>query len=304
MDPTAQSIWFAGDLGDPWVADIADSLSDLAPIHIEDHGDELPDRLFDAVDPARVLIMHRSRLTPADVSHLDGLRRTLGPERWPRIVLCVSPYVRYAELECCASFVDLILPEATARETLPRQLARMLGQTAASRPDVGPDSIEVEVVSSDYEVRSLFREACLRAGYQATAAPTFQSPADLTVWDVPVLESRWTEQLERRSRSGPVVALLGFADRATVSAARQAGASACLDLPCAIDDLIHVLDRLVKETPIPARGESKLRVQPPHAMPLPYAIRTKRLKTRERADEGARWPEPSSSPRIPSGPAT
>ncbi|APW59957.1 hypothetical protein [Paludisphaera borealis] len=279
MDPTAQRIWFVGDLGDPWVADIAESLPDLVPFHCESQGEQLPDQLFDAAAPARVLVLHRSRLTPADVARLENLRRTLGPERWPRIVLCVSPYVRYAELECCANLVDLILPEATARETLPRELDRLLGRIAAPRPDVATNPIGVEVVSTDYEVRSLLREACLRAGYQASDSPTFQTPADLTVWDVPVLESRWTEQLERRSRGGPVVALLGFADRAAVTAARDAGASACLDLPCAIDDLIHVLDRLATESPIPTRVDSNARGQLPHAFPPPHTIRTRRGRT-------------------------
>ncbi len=41
----------------------------------------------------------------------------------------------------------------------------------------------------------------------------------------------WPRWLEERSRLGPVLALLGFADRATVSQARAAGAAACLDLP-------------------------------------------------------------------------
>ncbi len=268
MDPTARRIWFVGDLDDPWVADIAASLSDLDPIQYESRAEAIPEQPFDAAAPARVLILHRSRLTPADVVQLEDLRRKLGADLWPRIVLCVSPYVRYAELEACANLVDLILPEATARETLPRELDRLLGR-AAARPDAASDSIAVEVVSTNYEIRNLLREACHRAGYQASDSPSFQAPADLTVWDVPILEPRWTEQLERRSRSGPVVALLGFADRAAVSAARESGASACLDLPCAIDDLIHVLDRIVKESAVAPRH-----VQPPHAMPAPHAART------------------------------
>lgn len=277
MDPTARRVWFVGDLDDPWVADIADSMSELDPIHFESQSEAIPEQPFDAADPARVLILHRSRLTPADVARLVELRGELGADRWPRIILCVSPYVRYAELEACSMLVDLILPEATARETLPRELDRLLGRAPAARPDVASDSIAVEVVSTNYEVRSLLREACHRAGYQASDSPGFQASADLTVWDVPILEPRWTEQLERRSRSGPVVALLGFADRAAVSAAREAGASACLDLPCAIDDLIHVLDRIVKESAITAQ-----RVQPPHAIPAPHGARTHRGRARVR----------------------
>jgi len=301
MEPTAQGIWFAGDLGDSWVVDLAESLRPLAPIRWDTRGEQLPEKPFDAADPARVLILHRSRVSRADVARLEELRKRLGPERWPHVVLCVSPHVRYAELESCANLVDLILPEATARETLPRELHRLMGHTAATRPDAVASEMNVEIVSTDYEVRSMLREACLRAGYQASESPTFQAPADLAVWDVPVLESRWVEQLEQRSRGGPVVALLGFADRAAVTAARDAGASACLDFPCAIDDLIHVLDRLAAETPLPARGESGSRGQRPHPIPAPHALRPQRGRTAPTVDR--MWPGPATAPRIPSGPA-
>jgi DNA-binding NarL/FixJ family response regulator len=169
------------------------------------------------------------------------------------------------------------------------------------RPDTAAATVDVEVVSTDYEIRSMLREACLRAGYRASDSPTFQSPSDLAVWDVPVLETRWTEQLERRSRGGPVVALLGFADRAAVSAAREAGASACLDFPCAIDDLIHVLDRLASEATPPTRGDSLARAQLPHAAHAPHAIRPRRGRTTPAA--GLLWPRPAAAPRIPPGPA-
>jgi hypothetical protein len=293
MEPNAQRVWFAGDLGDPWVADIAESLSGVDPIFCEDRGEELQVKPFDSENPARVLVLHRSRLTPGDVALLAGRRGTLGPERWPRVILCVSPYVRYAELEACAGLVDLIVPEATARETLPRDVDRLLGRPAP-RPDLTSGLIQVEVVSTDFEVRGLLREACRRAGYQATDASNLQAAAELTVWDVPVLEPRWTEQLERRSRFGPVLALLVFADRATVSAARAAGASGCLDMPCAIDDLISVLDRIVKETPTAARDDATPRGEPSHAIPAPHAIRTGRVKA---------WPTPAAAPRMATGPA-
>jgi hypothetical protein len=301
MDPTAQSIWFAGDLGDPWVVDLVESLRPLDPVRCDSRGEEIPDRPFEAADPARVLVLHRSRVSRADVARLEEWRKRLGPERWPRVVLCVSPYVRYAELESCASLVDLILPEATARETLPRELRRLMGHSAAARPAAVASAVDVEIVSTDYEVRSMLREACLRAGYEASDAPTFQSSANLAVWDVPVLESRWAEQLERRSSRGPVVALLGFADRAAVSAARDAGASACLDFPCAIDDLIHVLDRLAVEAASPTRGDSGTRAQSPHPIPAPHAARPQRGRTSPAS--GAVWPKPAAAPRMPPGPA-
>ncbi len=36
----------------------------------------------------------------------------------PRVILCFSPYVRYAELERCSRGVDVAIPEAIAVETL------------------------------------------------------------------------------------------------------------------------------------------------------------------------------------------
>ena len=121
-----------------------------------------------------------------------------------------------------------------------------------------PPSRKVDVISSDHALRSVLAEACSVAGFQAEdrvrARPLPRTrggtgdaaPAgpDLTLWDVPVLEPDWPERLERRSRMGPVVAFLGFPDRTAVNLARAKGASACLELPFDLDDLIHVLDRV------------------------------------------------------------
>lgn len=264
MDATTPAIGFAGDLDDPWVANIARALSNLRVVPCEETGDELPRSTFEP-GAARILVMHRSRLTAADVGRLEELRRELGPAAWPRIILCVSPYVRYAEIERCAAIVEAVTPEATAAETLPHQIERMLehvpGHADRSRRNATP----VEVVSSDYELRRVLREAAAHAGYRATDAPALAfgpeavpaAAGSLTVWDVPVLEPRWEERLERRCRMGPVLALLGFADRAAVGRAREAGASACLDLPCALDDLIDALDRM-------AKGAVRPRAEPGH----------------------------------------
>ena len=46
-----------------------------------------------------------------------------------------------------------------------------------------------------------------------------------------------------RCKHGPVVALMGFADRKAVALARSKGAFACLELPLNLDDLIDVIDR-------------------------------------------------------------
>ncbi|AMV36755.1 hypothetical protein [Planctomyces sp. SH-PL62] len=285
MDTTAPTIGFAGDLSDPWVADIAEALSGFDLIPCEQQGAELPRRAFEAGARPKILVLHRSRLTAADVSRLEDLRRGLQAEDWPRIVLCVSPFVRYAEIERCASLVELVTPEATAAETLPRQLERMLGCVPARAKRTPADTLPVEVVSTDYELRQVLREACDRGGYRTADAPTLAAspdgdlPADgprLTVWDVPVLEPRWEERLERRSRLGPVLALLGFADRSAVTQAREAGAAACLDLPCAMDDLIDALDRM-------ARRAARPRAQVAHPTPPAPTAAARGARVRSRS---------------------
>src|SRR5690606_31596069 len=134
-----------------------------------------------------------------------------------------------------------------------------------------------DVASSDFDLRRMIAEACLRAGYRVVESASLadfhrgvDAPA-VTVWDVPVLEPRWAEQLERRSRSGPVVTLLGFADRGLVALARQSGAAACLDQPFDVDDLIHALDRLTSNPPAPP----PIRFQAPHATPPPPVGRSR-----------------------------
>lgn len=268
MDTTSPTtIGFAGDLTDPWVAGIAQALSGLAVIPCEQQGAELPRRAFQTASGSKgILVLHRSRLTPADVARMEEIRRELGAGNWPRVVLCVSPYVRYAEIERCAGLVEVVTPEATAAETLPRQIERML-KTPGAASRAARESSPVEVVSTDYELRQVLCEACSRAGYRTSdSADLLATPGDgrrLTVWDVPVLEPRWEERLERRSRMGPVLALLGFADRAAVTHAREAGASACLDLPCAMDDLVDAVDRMAREE------SGRPRAQKAHATPPP-----------------------------------
>jgi hypothetical protein len=126
-------------------------------------------------------------------------------------------------------------------------------------------------VSTNYELRSVLAEACEAAGFAAEPVRDWSeaSPRGLALWDVPVLEPGWPDQLARRSRLGPVVALIGFPDRALVTEARAQGASACLELPCGLGDLAGVLDRLV-----PGRGE------PPHDVPPPPAALGRRRAAR------------------------
>lgn len=279
MDASTPTIGFAGDLSDPWVAAIARALSPFDVVPLPEPGGGLPWRAFEPGAGIEILVLHRSRLSPAEVTRLEELRRERGPAAWPRVILCVSPYVRYAEIERCAALVEMVTPEATAAETLPHQIARMLehapGHADRSRRGATP----VEVVSTDHELRRVLCEAASHAGYRASdshalaVGPDAPAGRTLTVWDVPVLEPRWEERLERRSKAGPVLALLGFADRATVVQARDAGASACLDLPCALDDLIDALDRM-------ARTVARPRAEPAHPAPAGPIVRAPRPRLR------------------------
>lgn len=271
MDSNGPTVYFSGDLNDPWVADIADALAGFRVIQCGAGGTGIPSEPFQESSAAKILVLHRSRLAPGDVERLAELRRATESGNQPRIALCVGPYARYAEIERLTGFVDFILPEATARDVLPRRLARMLG-APADRPKQREGAAPVvDVVSSDFDLRRMIAEACLAAGFRAVenaslidSHPGAEPPA-ATVWDAPVLEPRWAEQLERRSRFGPVVALLSFADRGLVALARRSGAAACLDQPFDVDDLIHALDRLTASPPAP----SPLKFQPPHATPPP-----------------------------------
>jgi len=145
-------------------------------------------------------------------------------------------------------------------------------------------------------------EACVRAGYRAAAiddllaadvarARPAGSPGaerTLTIWDVPVLEEGWPEALERRAvATGPVIGLMGFADRDLVSRAKAHGAAICLELPFEIDDLIDSVSRAAgsrapEQWPLPTRAE------PPHQLP-PRPRR--RAVSRETSNVSPPWAE-------------
>ena len=240
--------WFAGDLADPWVAAIADALPRGAR-RIPCAGD-LPDAWPEGPAP-RTLVLHRPALHPPDADRLRRLRER-GPTP-PKVVLALGPHARYHQWDRWAPLVDAVLPEATAPETIARHLA---GAEVRPRP-VGPRQ-RVAVVGGDHALRAALADACIEAGYPAepfldwSAAPA----GVLSAWIAPLLEDTWTRSLAKAARSRPVLALLGFADRATVALAHSRGAAACLDLPCDLADLIYVLDRL-----------ARFRVEPGHAVP-------------------------------------
>ena len=162
----------------------------------------------------------------------------------------------------------------------------------------------VRVVSANHELRQTLADACELLGYPAEAAGewsegeaagTATGPA---IWDVPVLEPGWPRALARRVRhGGAVVVLLGFASRTMVQQARDLGASACLELPCDVLDLGHVLDRITTPRGEPAHrcrhrprhdaGPREIRAIPAAATKDPFLART-----------GRRWPGRAGMPKM------
>src|SRR4051794_16194187 len=153
MDGIERPIWFLGDLDDPWVVSLIAASADSSTVRVIPCSGDLPERLFDPEKPPRIVILHRSRLTPTDASRLEGWRSEARPGGLPRLVLCFSPYARYAELERCLRVTDLLLPEATAVETLPRHLLRMMADAPDMPARAGPGAPLINVVSSDHEFR-------------------------------------------------------------------------------------------------------------------------------------------------------
>ena len=259
-DAPERPVWFLGDLDDPWVASIADALPREVR-RLSCAGDLTPEML-EAVSPPRVLILHRNHLTPGDADRLARFRTEVSPS--PRVVLCVGPHVRHAQLERWGKLVDVVVPEATARDTIARHLA--VG-SEVREPETGKSRPTVRVVSRNFELGQTLADSCEALGYPAEASRdwTEASPGGVALWDVPVLEADWPDLLARRARTGPVVALLGFADRARIVEARAGGASACLELPCDLLDLGYVLDHLALR-----------RAEPAHELPPPPAARRHR----------------------------
>jgi CheY-like chemotaxis protein len=234
----ATATWFAGDLDDPWVVAIVEALPrETLRLHCPL---DLPEAWpIDRPTPSS-LVLHRATLSPIDAQRLARLKARA--DRTPRIVLCVGPQARYVDVERWSRLVEVVIPEATARETVARHA---LAIERKPRPSGGPRP-KVAVVSQNYELRATLAEAARSGGFAVEASSeTVDAPPGLaTAWDVPVLEPDWPTRLAVLARSSPVVALLGFADRSTVALARQRGASACLDLPCDVADLLSAFDRL------------------------------------------------------------
>jgi hypothetical protein len=257
-----------------------------------------------------VIVLHRNHLTRQDAQRLAGWRDPQGAQPAPALILCVSPYVRYEELERWSRLVELVLWEATAGDVLPGHIGRLMNEgQGRGRSAVDPAAVRIEVAGGELELCLALVEACRAAGYRAEAiddrqigeGPRSRAAAGsttqrvVTIWEVPVLEPGWTHRLERRVRqTGPVIALAGFADRATAASARASGAAACLDLPCNLDDLLGAIERTVRSTPADA-WPVPARLEPPHALPPPRH----RAARRANHPPAALWPDRGPLPRIP-----
>ena len=247
MNGADRTIWFAGDLSDPVAGEIAGALPRARTRRL-DCPAELP-RPWPMVGEhaPRVVVVHRAHLGETDAGRLARLNRRLGPKRI--IILCVGPYVRYAEIERWLAWVDLILPEAAAVATIARRVA-----DAEGRRPPGPSGDRsmvatgrtVGVASTNSELRSTWGAILQAGGYAVVGACGPESLPDRlpAVWDVPILEPNWAERLKARAEVGPLVAAIGFLDRETRALALAAGASACLDLPADLADLILAVDRI------------------------------------------------------------
>ncbi|HEX8203886.1 MAG TPA: hypothetical protein VF590_25650 [Isosphaeraceae bacterium] len=280
MQGPTPTCWFVGDPDDAWAAAIAAALPG-GTRRIPCAGD-LPGAWPDGAIPATV-VLHRPRIGPSDAESLRRLRARRNPP--PRVVLCVGPHARAHQFDRWCGLADVVLPEATAQETV----ARHVGIPA---PAAGPPPA-VAVVVADFELRRTLADLLRAAGFPAEPARGWPdaAPELPAVWDVPVLDPDWPSVLSAQAASRAVVTLLGFADRATVGLARAGGAAACLDLPCDADDLTFVLDRLARRPAARRRGE------PAHALPpapaawrrRPRSVQEQSLSRREVAD-----PRPNS----------
>jgi hypothetical protein len=309
IDSSEGVLWFVADLSDPWVVSIAEVLvrcTSIVQVHCPG---EVPDCPYDLARPPRLVIVHRQRLTAADALRLKAYRDPKLPAAAPVIILCVSPYVRYDELERWSGLANHVIFEATAGDVLPRHIARVVDGREGRIARIDPTGFRIEVAGSNRYLSEGLVEACVTAGYRAVAVddldvaarvgapPAAPSPAEraLTIWDVPVLEPDWAERLERRTRlTGPVIALCGFADRDVVVTAKARGAVACLELPYDVDDLIDVIDRAGRSIPAD-KWPKRLRVELPHRLP-PHPRRRKQQQDTSTA--AVPWSERDRKPTI------
>lgn len=239
-DPGRNSAFFVGDLADPWVAGLADALP--PPTGRLDCPGPLPECWPAAARQAPLWVVHRSSLEPGDAERLRNARRE---GLLDRLILCLGSHTRYHQLQRWNGLASVVLGEATAPEVIGRHLA---GEAAEPAEDAS--TRPVLVVSGNRGLREVLADACAEAGHPVIARRDWSDapPCPVAVWDAPVLEPGWTDRLAIEAANRAIIALLGFADRRTVAAARRAGAAACLELPCDPADLAHVLRRVATGT--------------------------------------------------------
>jgi hypothetical protein len=309
-DASPCAVGFIGDLDDPWIAAIAGAASKGRPVDRVSCAGTLPDWPFEPSRLPRAVIIHRHALSATDADRLKEWRARLR-ETTCDFILCVSPYVRYEELERRSDLVDLVISEAIAADVLPGRLARRLDGSGRRLPSPGSPAFRIEVAGGNDELCRALVDACAQAGFaartiqeQEIGGKPLPQPGDrstpaservLTIWEVPVLEQGWPQRLEWRARRyGPVIAVGGFADRTIVARAREAGAVACLDLPFDVDDLVDAVDRVVSDTP-PDSWSIPARVEAPHVVPPP-----RRIPRRQGSlANSSTWPDRGPLPRIP-----
>lgn len=243
MDTSIRATWFVGDLDDPWVKGIASALPQGTRELARTPMGEWPEACRDALPTGLTLIVHLALVTNRDIELLARMRKERTGE--VRVILCVGSFSRHADIVQCASLVDVILHEATARDVIRRYATanEELGQRASD----GRGAVKINVVSSNFELRQILVEICRTAGYEPRPCAGWDEVGTtgkaISLWDVPVLEPGWGETLRERAHSGEVIALIGLPDREHVREARRNGAIACLELPGDPADLIEVLDR-------------------------------------------------------------
>jgi CheY-like chemotaxis protein len=303
MDAPRRAIWFFGDLDDPWVVSIADAIPAGSSVQRVDCSAQVPERPFAAGRPPCLVILHRSRMTAQDCERLRTWRDRGAAAVGPALILCASPYLRYEELERAAGLVDRVLPEATAPDVIAGHAARLLEGRGcgADLARTAERAFRIEIAGGTGDLVAALVDACTSAGHTAQAIADLAGAAGprgrissgtpgqrvLTIWEVPVLEPRWTERLAQRARdAGPVIALLGMADRGLVTQAKNHGAAGCLDLPCDLDELLDLIERVAARQPL--EGWPLLyRAEPAHLLPPP----SRRRAVPRGLSSPAVWPE-------------
>jgi hypothetical protein len=311
MESNEGAIRFLGDLSDPWVVAMADALPAPASLQRVDCSGDLPDRPFDPARPPRLIVVHRHCWNAGQAKRVKSWRVPRASGNTPTLILCFSPYIRYEDLEHLSGLFDQIIPEATAMDVLPCRVARLIDGKTLPGSRAGTTSFRIDIASGTDELGDVLVQTCAEAGYRVEntsdsrigedsphrISPVSRTERVLTIWEIPVLEPSWPERLDRRARAtGPVIGLMGFAERSTVTLARASGACACLELPCDRDDLLDVIGRVTRAIS-PAKWPLPPRAEPPHALP-PRSRQRASVPTNSAPAAAALWSDQRPSSTI------